>query len=906
MLRIELREFRCWELLDVQIPIGRITAIVGRSGGGKTTLLQAIGWCLYGNIRMVNPTHLEKAKTRVVIEMPYNFDGSDGILTINRQKNPGRFILSHAPVGTNLIKTYEDKVAQSIIDDLFGNYDVWMASCYIGQGCRNSFLTAPNTGKMEFLNSIAFHEEDPTVYIERIDAAIADADTDYKVKLRQFTTNLDKFTEMSANIDTSKALTPEQTDEMNNRLRTLLQRLNQLQEERGQRDVKLGMLSNLQQQLVVAQSNTVSIPKPDTELTILLNKFGDQYGLEENIVRISEIIHLLQRRDQLNIEVNNLNTLMLPYVNLDKTRQYTQQNYQEAVAQEVTFRDNQRMAQSLGVLYSEPVIKETIQRNQSVLAAQDRLKLEHEYSTIQMRINMIETEQQQQNTPLNFPDLTPRQISEPDYSGCVTTEFSVELNTLSQQQGAIQAHIQHLQKGRDVLQCPSCKTSLRHQHETLVIADTTPVNIDELTASQQQLNQTIAKIEQLNGTIRSLKMLEKQMRLSYEGAVREEQRRVDMLHVQTRQIELEKQRREIADQNRIKQIFDLKEELKRIADILTILPISQPGMKLLSKAELDYTHSLIAKLSNITIVNPPPISSQQIQSYLTYQELMQRQAVAMTNYSQFLVTIPELFRSESISTLQNYKERMRTYWESVKASMQERSRLEQLVISLQGQITMLQESLGPELNTEITNINNQAKDCAHALTLSTTVNTVLKYHAQITAEREEVIKVNEYLGDLQTFRQYAVDTECHILQQIVDSINASIQGVCGTLFDRDINIALSLFKTMKTTKNVKPVANFSISYQGGTFDNISQLSGGEGDRASLALTLALNRLSSCPLLMLDESLASLDLNMKEAALRTIRENTNNTVLMVIHDGIEGTFDHCINIGELSQGRYQTE
>ncbi len=55
------------------------------------------------------------------------------------------------------------------------------------------------------------------------------------------------------------------------------------------------------------------------------------------------------------------------------------------------------------------------------------------------------------------------------------------------------------------------------------------------------------------------------------------------------------------------------------------------------------------------------------------------------------------------------------------------------------------------------------------------------------------------------------------------------------------------------------------------------MSGGEGDRASLALTLALNRLSSCPLLMLDESIASLDLNMKEAAIRTIRENTNNTV-----------------------------
>ena len=145
-----------------------------------------------------------------------------------------------------------------------------------------------------------------------------------------------------------------------------------------------------------------------------------------------------------------------------------------------------------------------------------------------------------------------------------------------------------------------------------------------------------------------------------------------------------------------------------------------------------------------------------------------------------------------------------------------------------------------------------------------------------------------------------METECRILQQVVDSINASIESVCSTLFDRDINITLNLFKTLKTTKNVKPVANFSISYQGGVFDNINQMSGGEGDRASLALTLALSRLSSCPILMLDESLASLDINMKEAAIRTIRENTNNTVLVIMHDGVEGIFDHIIDCSEFRE------
>ena len=107
-----------------------------------------------------------------------------------------------------------------------------------------------------------------------------------------------------------------------------------------------------------------------------------------------------------------------------------------------------------------------------------------------------------------------------------------------------------------------------------------------------------------------------------------------------------------------------------------------------------------------------------------------------------------------------------------------------------------------------------------------------------------------------------------------------------------------LYKKLKTSENIKPIVNFDISYQGGKFDNIDQLSGGEGDRASIALTLALKRLSSCPILMLDESLASLDLDIKETTINSIRENITDTVIIIMHDGIEGIFDDVINVNDL--------
>ena len=53
MLHITLKEFRCWKNLTIDIPLGEVTLIKGASGCGKSTILQAIVWCLYGKIQLV-------------------------------------------------------------------------------------------------------------------------------------------------------------------------------------------------------------------------------------------------------------------------------------------------------------------------------------------------------------------------------------------------------------------------------------------------------------------------------------------------------------------------------------------------------------------------------------------------------------------------------------------------------------------------------------------------------------------------------------------------------------------------------------------------------------------------------------------------------------------------------------
>jgi DNA repair exonuclease SbcCD ATPase subunit len=95
MLRITLRQFRCWDNITIEAPVDQITLICGMSGNGKSTLLQGITYCLYGNMRMVTPNNMDHADTRVTIEFPYILDTVPGVMFIERQRGKGRFVITH-------------------------------------------------------------------------------------------------------------------------------------------------------------------------------------------------------------------------------------------------------------------------------------------------------------------------------------------------------------------------------------------------------------------------------------------------------------------------------------------------------------------------------------------------------------------------------------------------------------------------------------------------------------------------------------------------------------------------------------------------------------------------------------------------------------------------------------------
>jgi DNA repair exonuclease SbcCD ATPase subunit len=142
MITLSLTNFRCWEEKTFTFPTTGICLIHGRSGRGKSTILNAIHFALSGKLK--NITTFGKRSTKVQLTFP------DNTLSITRTRNP--VSLSVAKKGVS----YIDDEAQAVIDSMFGRH--FANTSYIDQDNSFSFASMSPGDKMEFLESVMMEE----------------------------------------------------------------------------------------------------------------------------------------------------------------------------------------------------------------------------------------------------------------------------------------------------------------------------------------------------------------------------------------------------------------------------------------------------------------------------------------------------------------------------------------------------------------------------------------------------------------------------------------------------------------------------------------------------------------------------------------------------------------------------
>jgi ABC-type lipoprotein export system ATPase subunit len=118
-----------------------------------------------------------------------------------------------------------------------------------------------------------------------------------------------------------------------------------------------------------------------------------------------------------------------------------------------------------------------------------------------------------------------------------------------------------------------------------------------------------------------------------------------------------------------------------------------------------------------------------------------------------------------------------------------------------------------------------------------------------------------------------------------------------TKFFPEESIRMELATEKESKKgSVKTEIAVQLTYKGEECD-LTSLSGGEYDRCSVAFLMAVNEVSGSRMLILDESIGSLDQTNAENVLEVMKEMTGDekVVILVQHQATCGSYDHVVRV-----------
>lgn len=810
-MHLSLTNFLCHDKLEIDIPDKSIVLIKGERGKGKSSLIKSIAWVLYGNIKKVTPFKAPNVKTSVVLTMDN--------LQVTRTKKPNKLTLTQ----NNIV--YENQEAQKKIDNLFGTYDIWLATSYVMQKKENLFLTTSNAEKMDILNTIAFHDELPSSYINMIEKSLDKNKHLQQIKSTLFNKKLAQFNEEDLQL-LGNVL--EDQEEVIRKLQVAKETLSNLLKIKKERDIAVAIKNNkeeelhhLRNELMMLNKEINSYTGEDEKIQQIVSRpteEGIQY-LETTLSNLDAIDVQIKRKNELEILLKSLENIS------DKT--FTEEDYITAKKQEEQYYYNDNILKMYELDHDEEQIQDCIEYFRTIISSQETLLLEQQLTTEEDKLNKLE--EQLCNITNKIQVLDTKNI----------TTMIGTTNTLKQNLFGLE---QQLKDWNVKIQCPHCLAEVLYRDGKLVTFnnDTNDTTLKE-------------KIRDIQNTITENTIIIDKHNQEYDTLVKNKH-----------ELTLE--------------FTNIKNSIENITKTLSGLP-KAVYPKILNATEKEKTYESINKLKSIVIVSLPDILSDIIQNTIKY-KLYKDEYDLLPNHDTMSFCVND------IHALHELVKHLKVYLSKLDKIQEHMGKLELqihniIIVNDPSQQILVVENNITYLETSLVNHKKALK--------------VLKEHEALTAERNEVLQLTQKVEDLTTLKQYAIDIECKVLQDIVAGINVSLHAICTSLFD-DLILELCLYKTLKNkNEDTKPCVHFTVYYKGCVYDNVNSLSVGELDQVSLAIALAFHKLSPNPFIMYDEISANLNSEHKNMNINAIREHTNCTVLYVQHDGTDGVFDHIIDI-----------
>ena len=148
----------------------------------------------------------------------------------------------------------------------------------------------------------------------------------------------------------------------------------------------------------------------------------------------------------------------------------------------------------------------------------------------------------------------------------------------------------------------------------------------------------------------------------------------------------------------------------------------------------------------------------------------------------------------------------------------------------------------------------------------------------------------EYTSFLVLKERYR-QAEILAVESTLKSINEHTQYYLDSFFTDN-----NLFAKLQTVNEKKLEIKTDIQYKGHNYEDISQLSGGEFDRCVLASVCGVNTMLGCSMIVLDESLSSLDADTNTDIINFLKEFSETKLIIVCsHEAVKGIFDYVVEI-----------
>lgn len=880
-IKIILENINCHSTAEFVINKFQTSLLKGASGIGKSSIFQAFTWCLYGKLRGVCTFGETKYSVTLIFDE----------FTIYRRGKPR--LLQISITGNPTI--YEDEVAEKMIDQYFGTEDIWYASCYIEQDTRSPLLSGTNSQRMDLLNKLSFWSDNPDYYLDKIDEEIKiqqsklmETQTRYRLECDLFTQQLNKRPiDMSI---VSMGLDASHLEALKGKIKDIEGQLTTLNLDLHNQQKIIGSLDTLKLSLS-RHRGTIATYKSITDYDNSIEGCRDRLQAENlSLEKIKESRNIddTSMINQLQSKLKELESLLNQRQLCERTiliysDYISKYNDEYNKLRYVIDEKEKHIPPDLGdIKYNRNNLSSVINQEQQRLEGVNvclGLNIEYDVNVIKATIDNLST--QIKNIQLYKMDLDVIkniEILKNKLNIGMVTEPSLEII----KQLELKYNDMLLSKG--VLQCPHCKGALRYTNYTLKPESTIIYSTEEINATKLQLDTMKKDLEKYK------------LMCSYQAQIDELVKLLKFIKINDNKVLYDPQLHDF-----IHQIDNYNKVLYALQKIKYVEPVVMSSNILLKIIEYQE-------------------ATENYQKFIKSQDIIQYRQI-LDDAKNNITRLPVNLEQDIINT----KKELNDIYNNSKSK---NSEIDHMINKIQINISNINNEINIYINkrselgyllNQINENQNQIRDLETKVDLSlvTKIDTLKQkiiqdrllidnasYYLDMMFKQQDLTKkANDInisansMADLYGLRQTTFDLECNHLQTTVDSINESMNSVLEDIFDKPIKVILQLYKKNKTNEKIKASVNLNIQYDGNEYDSINKLSGGEKDRVSFALTLALSRINGCPLLFLDETMTSLNDTLRTACVDGIKKflGTSKTVVCINHEDVEGNYDSVIEL-----------